>query len=252
MNKNSYHMKCLKLKTVSLTFVFLYILSGCVENKDSSGLEYMPDMYRSPAVEPYVDYAEIRGKHDEEKSMKLSAMVPPLSTIPYHGTDSQTVSLMLPYSRRPSVEFKQTHGLTDYLFSTSNEYELAKMDSVNPLSLTKENSEEILKEGKTLYKSMCLHCHGEKGDGNGPMVISGAYNGVPNYTESARMNLSNGQIFYSIYYGKGAMGAHGPLLDKKEIWTLVHYVRKFQDKDYGGFKVEEIKEEPVETNKAKK
>jgi len=45
--------------------------------------------------------------------------------------------------------------------------------------------------------------------------------------------LSYGQLFYSIYYGKGMMGAHGPILNKKEIWTLVHYIRKFQDANYG-------------------
>jgi NH3-dependent NAD+ synthetase len=32
------------------------------------------------------------------------------------------------------------------------------------------------------------------------------------------------------------MGAHGSMLDKKEIWTLVHYVRKLQNKDYGTVK----------------
>jgi mono/diheme cytochrome c family protein len=40
-------------------------------------------------------------------------------------------------------------------------------------------------------------------------------------------------MFYSIYYGKGSMGAHGSMLDKKEIWTLVHYIRNLVDKNYG-------------------
>jgi hypothetical protein len=31
------------------------------------------------------------------------------------------------------------------------------------------------------------------------------------------------------------MGSHASLLNKKEIWTLVHYVRKFQNADYGKF-----------------
>ena len=80
---------------------------------------------------------------------------------------------------------------------------------------------------------MCQHCHGEKGDGNGPMVTSGAYAGVPNYANLTA--LSDGQMFYSIYYGKGMMGAHNSLVNKKEIWTLVHYVRQFQDANYGKF-----------------
>ena len=32
------------------------VLTGCVTDPNSPGLEYMPDMYRSPAVEAYVDY----------------------------------------------------------------------------------------------------------------------------------------------------------------------------------------------------
>jgi hypothetical protein len=31
------------------------------------------------------------------------------------------------------------------------------------------------------------------------------------------------------------MGAHNSLVSKKEIWTLVHYVRQFQDPNYGKF-----------------
>jgi hypothetical protein len=31
------------------------------------------------------------------------------------------------------------------------------------------------------------------------------------------------------------MGAHGSTLNKKEIWTLVHYIKKFQNADYGKF-----------------
>jgi hypothetical protein len=37
------------------------------------------------------------------------------------------------------------------------------------------------------------------------------------------------------------MGAHGSLLNKKEIWTLVHYVRQFQIDGYG--KEEEVVED---------
>jgi hypothetical protein len=42
-------------------------------------------------------------------------------------------------------------------------------------------------------------------------------------------------MFYSIYYGKGMMGAHRSLLNKKEIWTVIHYVRTLQSADYGKF-----------------
>ena len=219
---------------ISLTVVSVstLILGSCTTNADSPGLEYMPDMYRSPAIEPYVDYGEVREIRNEEYASKLSAMTPPFGTIPFYGTDSATVSLMLPYFRRANIAFRETHGLYGANLTTADEYTLAAAD-MNPYKLTAENAEEVFKKGKELYTSMCQHCHGEKGDGNGPMVASGAYAGVPNYAD--RATLSDGQMFYSIYYGKGAMGSHSSQLNKKEIWTLVHYVRKIQNADYGKF-----------------
>ncbi|MDX1653290.1 MAG: cytochrome c [Brumimicrobium sp.] len=215
----------------------MVILSSCVSDPDSPGLEYMPDMYRSPAIEPYVDYGEIRRETREDLKVQQSAMRPPNYTIPYYGTDSSYVSLMLPYHRKASSAADKTHGLYPregwrLSDSVNTEYELAKMDN-NPIKLTAENSEAIFKDGKQIYESKCSHCHGEKGDGKGPMVESGAYAGVPDYANLKE--LGDGQIFYSIYYGKGAMGAHSMLLNKKEIWTLVHYVNKFRFEDYGKF-----------------
>ena len=217
------------LAVISITTI---LLGSCTADADSSGLEYMPDMYRSPAIEPYVDYGEVRGRENKDMKMKISALVPPMGTVPYFGTDSTTVNLMLPYFRKANVAFRETHGLYGANLSIVDEYALAIADK-NPIKLTADNAESVFKQGKELYTAMCQHCHSEKGDGNGPMVLSGAYAGVPNYTDRAA--LSDGQMFYSIYYGKGAMGSHSSQLNKKEIWTLVHYVRKFQNAEYGKF-----------------
>ena len=182
-----------RFKAISqLVVVFatgLITLSSCVSNPDSSGLEYTPDMYRSPAIEPYVDYGQVRDEINEEVKTEQSALRPPHETIPYFGTDAEYVSMMLPYHRKASSAANVSHGL----------YE---------------------KEGWTLSDS-----------------VNGTYVGVPDYKNLT--DLGDGQVFYSIYYGKGAMGAHSMLLNKKEIWTLVHYVNKFRFDDYGNFDVEE-------------
>lgn len=217
---------------VFMVTVSLLMLGACTSNPDSPGIEYMPDMYRSPAIEPYVDYGEIRGRINDDVKLKQSALTPPAGTIPFYGKDSETVMLMLPYFRKANVAFRETHGLYGADLTKVDEYTAALTD-VNPYKLTAKNADALFDKGKELYTAMCQHCHGEKGDGNGPMVLSGAYAGVPNYKD--RSALGDGQIFYSIYYGKGAMGAHASLLNKKEIWTLVHYVRKFQNPDYGKF-----------------
>jgi mono/diheme cytochrome c family protein len=220
----------LRMFTLAAT---LLAVGSCASDPDSSGLEYMPDMYRSPAIEPNVDYGEIRGREHKEFKTILSSMTPPNNTVPYYGTDSTEVKFMLPYTRKASFVFRETHGLFGFDFSMADEYTLAAADKTNPYTITPVNAPLILASGKEIYTAMCQHCHGEKGDGQGPMVLSGAYVGVPSYAERAA--LSEGQIFYSIYYGKNMMGAHGSILNKKEIWTLVHYVRQFQRADYGKF-----------------
>ncbi len=228
-----------KVKAISqyLTFAAfgVVIMSSCVSDPDSSGLEYTPDMYRSPAIEPYVDYGEVRGKENKEAKMKQSSMRPPHYTIPYYGTDEHKMAMMLPYNRLASSAANVSHGLYEHEgWRLSSELDAEYNNSAadkNPIALSEANKDAVFARGKKLYTSMCAHCHGEKGDGEGPMVKSGAYAGVPDYKNLT--NLADGQVFYSIYYGKGAMGAHAMMIDKEEIWTLVHYVNKFRFDGYG-------------------
>ena len=221
--------------SLSMMAVTGLLISSCTADPDSAGLEYMPDMYRSPAIEPYVDYGEVRGIVNDKLKLKVSALTPPSNTIPYYGTNEEEVLMMLPYWRKPSPAFATTHGILNWDFTTNTEpdyeYNQAAADK-NPLALTALNSEEMFKKGKEIYAANCMHCHGEKGDGNGPMVASGAYSGVPDYKN---LTIAEGQMFYSIYYGKGMMGSHASMVNKKEIWTLVHYIKKFQDANYGTF-----------------
>jgi mono/diheme cytochrome c family protein len=217
---------------VMLTAVSIMLFGSCVSDKDSSGLEYMPDMYRSPAIEPYVDYGEVKGRLNEDLKMQQSSLTPPQGAIPYYGTDKEAISIMLPWSIRPYVELKSTHGLVGFDFSAVNTYDgAAKEWTTNPYAITADNAEAIFAQGKKLFTANCVHCHGAKGDGKGPMMVNQTFLGVPNYAD--KTGLSDGQLFYSIYYGKGTMGSHASIVNKKEIWTLVHYIRKFQDPTYG-------------------
>lgn len=215
-----------------LTAATVAVLGSCTSDMDSPGLEYMPDMYRSAAIEPYVDYGELRGRLDKEVAMQQSALTPPSGAIPYYGKDMEKAALMMPWSIQPNIAFKQTHGLKGYDFTTEDTYNTKAAElTTNPLKLEGDDGKETFAEGKKLYMANCVQCHGEKGDGQGQMMLNETFTGVPNYGD--KKALSEGQIFYSIYYGKGAMGSHASQLNKKEIWTLVHYVRKFQDKNYG-------------------
>lgn len=229
----------MNIKAITSLAITVVVMSACSSDPDSSGLEYMPDMYRSAAIEPYVDYGQIKERIDPEKAGVLSAMVPPFGTIPYYGTDSAEVVLRLPFPILPNDAFKLTHDLRGFDFAPEgvDTYLEAANYTVNPYTLTAENADKIFGEGKKLYVANCMQCHGEKGDGRGPISTNGKISGVPDYAD--KKELSNGQIFYSIYYGKGAMGSHASIINKKEIWTLVHYIRKVQDANYGKFGVEQ-------------
>jgi mono/diheme cytochrome c family protein len=221
-------MKFRIIGSLAIAAVSTVILGSCAGDPDSAGLEYMPDMYRSPAIEPYVDYGHVRESENKDFKMSLSAMVPPNGAIPYYGTDSAEVAIMLPYKYKANKSFAQTHGMFGAELTDEDTYALAAADA-NPMALpTDEEELKAFYDGaKKLFNDNCSHCHGDKGDGNGEMMVNEKFAGVPDY---ANVEVSDGQMFYSIYYGKGAMGAHSSQLNKKEIWTLVHYIRKLQGK----------------------
>jgi hypothetical protein len=42
--------------------------------------------------------------------------------------------------------------------------------------------------------------------------------------------MPDGQMFYSITYGKGQMGPYGPQLSTTQRWMVVHYIKSKQAK----------------------
>ncbi|MBK6951477.1 MAG: c-type cytochrome [Crocinitomicaceae bacterium] len=220
----------MKLNTMKLNAGALVLLSGimasCGGDPNSPGLEYMPDMYRSPSVEAYVDYAEVRGLFRPELVGDKVSLTPPNGTIPYYGTGD--VSIMMPYLHGAPIGSDKTHGLYGQR-QDSVGYANSALDK-NPIPF----SEEVLKEGKAIYGLFCLHCHGEKGDGQGPVVVNslGKFPPPPAY-DGALKNLPAGTIFYSVTYGKGMMGSHASQLNKEERWKVVHYVEFLQGKQQG-------------------
>ena len=55
----------------------IFLLPSCESDPDSPGKEFMPDMYRSPAIEAYVDYGEIRGRENKELKMVTNQDIRP-------------------------------------------------------------------------------------------------------------------------------------------------------------------------------
>jgi len=219
------------------------VLSACTKDKDSPGVEYMPDMYRSPAIEAYVDYGEFREETHPELKKMLSAKVPPKYTIPFHS-DKDKAAWNMPLPFKAPIGGDASHGLYGYdMYETADEF-MAELEG--PIAAYKNPipySDEVLAEGKEIYTRMCSQCHGEKGDGKGSLVENGKISGVANFTGDSK-ETPEGKLFYYITYGKGIMGAHGMLLSREERWKVVHQLRKFQDSNYPNVETEEV---PVDT-----
>lgn len=187
----------IRSKYITITALAGITLASCTKDANSPGYEYMPDMYRSGAVEAYVDY------HHPDS---ISAMVPPDGTVPYSEDPSKAV-FMMPYA----------------LKNTPDDYEKAAALK-NPIPFSKKAQED----GKALYTKYCMHCHGEKGDGQGQIALNGKIEGIPSYSGQLK-TLPEGKMFHTITYGKGLMGSHAGQLNKEERWKVILWVKTLQN-----------------------
>lgn len=168
-------------------------LSSCgKKDANSPGVEFMPDMYRSPSLEYYQT----------------------------HTVDGDTV-----YNAMHPVAGSVARGFMPYAYANTPEgYEMAGTNLRNPLAADKREQWEA--EGEVLYGKFCVHCHGATGMGDGK--VGGKLPGAPPAYNGTLKNLSEGKIFHSITYGKGLMGAHNSMLNTEERWKLVYFVQKLQ------------------------
>lgn len=200
------------------------LLASCAAD-NGPGIEYMPDMYRGPAVEAYVDYGQDPYYFGEDKAQEQrntpSARTAPVGTIPW-SADPAMAAYNFPYP---------------YTNDTTG-YGRAGRELFSPIPFTQENVDK----GKIIYDKFCLHCHGAKGDGDGKVVEVGGHPPPTAYNGPLK-NLPEGKMFHSITYGKGMMGSHAGQLDKEERWTVIQYVKYLQR----GGKMTDAVEAPVDS-----
>lgn len=195
--------KSIPYKIALASLLGMLMLGSCIRDPQSPGYEYMPDMYRSPAIEAYVDYGEIRDTIHPELNLTKSARQPAAGTVPMSETSLNDLPYTIP--------------------NTPEGYELAGEILKSPFPY----NEDIINQGKAIYVDFCLQCHGAKGKGDGPVVTKGGHPAPPAYDEGLK-DLSEGKMFHSITYGKGLMGPHKSQLSKTDRWKLVAYVKSLQ------------------------
>ncbi|MEO8589058.1 MAG: cytochrome c [Flavobacteriales bacterium] len=189
------------------------LMASCGGDPNSPGVEYMPDMYRSPAIEAYVDYGQDPYMFGDSLAVsernRQSARLPVVGTIPF-SKDPAKALFNMPYPYK----------------NTPDDYERAGLEVHSPIAMT----EATVEQGKVIFTKFCQHCHGEKGQGDGSVVTNGNYPPPPPYDGAQLKDLPEGKIFHSLTYGRNvAMGSHASQLNQEERWLVVQYVKYLQN-----------------------
>lgn len=88
-------------------------------------------------------------------------------------------------------------------------------------------------DGKHLYESQCLMCHGKDGDGKGDLAVDMKLN-IHDFRDPASLKEStDGELFYIISKGKGDMPGESDRLNETQRWNLINYIRSLAVKTSG-------------------
>jgi mono/diheme cytochrome c family protein len=185
----------------------LFLLASCSDAvRRSPGRVYMPDMAYSRAYETY-------SVTPEEKEALLKKGIH-YSNIPVEGTIKR--GELFPF---PLAKDKEGDS-TNYVASKAIKNPVPALDSADMV------------EAHRLYLVNCGICHGSKLDGNGPLYKGGdgpfpakpaTLVGDVKYEE-----MPEGQMFYSVTYGKNKMGSYASQLSTRQRWMVIDYVKSMQ------------------------
>jgi mono/diheme cytochrome c family protein len=193
-----------KITIGSLIMVAVTLAVSCSDVQRDPGRVYMPDMAYSRAYETYAT--------TEEMKAELLKKGIHFSNTPVPGTIKRDE--LLPFLiARDSV----AGDTSNYHASRDVKNPLTSMDTV---------------EATRLYLVNCAICHGTKLDGNGPLYKdgSGPFPVAPaNFMGGAQYkSMPEGQMFYSVTYGKNKMGSYASQLNTEQRWMVIAYIKSKQ------------------------
>lgn len=196
------------MKKVSIiSILVLVVAAGCSDIKRHPGRVYMPDMGESRAYETYASTTNL-----DSHGIKYTRM-------PVPGTVKRGDVFPFPLAK------DKTGDSTNYVLSKQVTNPLPKLEGRDRA------------EAERLYMVNCGICHGAKLDGNGPLYNggSGPFVAAPRnlVSDPVVKGMPDGQMFYSITYGKGQMGPYGPQLSTRQRWMIVDYINVKQDEASG-------------------
>jgi mono/diheme cytochrome c family protein len=164
-------------------------IAGCGASGNERAREYMPDMARGPAYKAFAPNPATRS------GLTLQAPVP--------GTIA-----------RGHRAFQIHYGPGE------EEAARAGRELTNPLPL----SPATIEDGRGLYQTYCLVCHGANGKGDGPLVVAGKIPTPPAYSSERVAVFPPGRIFHVVTMGTQKMPSYAALLTPDERWKVIAYV----------------------------
>lgn len=195
-------MRSKQIVTLGLVTV-LFAAASCNNGvRREPGKIYMPDMAYSRAVETYADHSNLANA-----GIYYDAT-------PVAGTIKRGGVAAFPIPK-------------DAVGDTANY--IASKQVVNPLPAL-DPADKV--EAERLYMINCGICHGTKLDGNGPLYNggNGPYPIAPRnlVADPIVSKMPEGQMMYSVTYGKNLMGSYASQLSTKQRWMIIHYVKSLQ------------------------
>jgi mono/diheme cytochrome c family protein len=164
--------------------------------------ELFPDMDRQAKLRPQ--------EPNHFFANGVSSQLPPAGTI----ARSQPIET----ANGAVYRFEDSPVNTGHITGTTNFVE------TNPLVV----NEELLQRGRERFDIYCSPCHGRTGDGNGITKKIGVMPTVANLHDKRIVELTDGEIFNTITFGKSTMGAYGPLIPTEDRWAVIAYLRALQ------------------------
>ena len=181
-------------------------LSSC--SKENPPLVYFPDMYYPVAYDPLMKAEDAYSTHENEipafvKNNGATGLGPVNGTV-VHDKDAV-------------ADVAANDRMTPDTYNAG--YDESKTITASPLNPA--NQAKDLERGKVLFDRTCAACHGTAGDGQGPIVVSGAYSGVPKYADR---EITVGSVHYVLTNGRNAMGSYAGQLTPGDRWRVAMYV----------------------------
>lgn len=200
-------MKKNLFKIIGILGLTTVVLNSCGP-KGEPPLVYFPDMYFPVAYDPLQKADIPYSKHENEI---------PLFVKNDGGTALMPVDGSV--SRNDDGVVEENNGKPMAMADYNTGYDASKKITTSPLNAA--NQAKDLAHGKVLYDRTCAVCHGDKGDGQGPIVESGAYMGVPNYKDR---EITVGSVHYVLTHGRNAMGSYAGQLNPGDRWRVAMYI----------------------------